>query len=75
MFAQLGKAGARKRHAPMAELREWAIKKYKVGKWPSANQAAHDLQDCVIEHGRTIGAALSKANAQRTIAEWLRKSV
>lgn len=70
-----GKAGAAKRHAPMAELRSWAIEKYRAGKWPSANQAANDLQECVIEHGRTIGANLSKANAQRTIAEWFRKSV
>lgn len=70
-----GKAGAAKRHAPMAQLRAWAIEKYREGKWPSANQAAHDLRDCVIEHGRTIGANLSKANAQRTIADWINKSV
>jgi len=74
-FSNLGKAGAEKRHLPMHELRVWAVEKYRAGKWPSANQAAHDLQDCIIKHGRTIGANLTKANAQRTIAEWLRKSV
>lgn len=74
-FSKMGKAGAAKRHAPMAALRSWAIEKYRAGKWPSANQAANDLQGCVIDHGRTIGANLSKANAQRTIAEWFRKSV
>ena len=74
-FAAMGKAGAVKRHAPMATLRAWAIEKYQAGKWSSANQAAHDLQCSVVEHGRTIGAHLTKANAQRTIAEWIRKSV
>lgn len=73
-FSALGKAGAIKRHAPMATLREWAVKKYQASEWASANQAAHDLKICVIEHGRTIGAHLSEENAQRTIAEWLRKS-
>lgn len=74
-FSAIGKAGAIKRHAPMTTLREWAVKKYQAGKWSSANQAAHDLKICVIEHGRTIGAHLSEENAQRTIAEWFRKSV
>jgi hypothetical protein len=74
-YVQLGKVGATKRHAPMAELRKWAIEKYSEGKWTSANQAAHDLQAKVLEHGRAIGANLTNSNAQRTIAEWIRKSV
>lgn len=74
-FSSMGKAGAQKRHAPMTALRSWAIEKYKAGDWQSANQAAHKLKDSVIKHGRTINAVLSEENAQRTIAEWFRKSV
>lgn len=71
----LGRMGAKKRHAPMAALRLWAIDKYRAGQWVSANQAAHSLKNSIVEHGRTIGAILSEENAQRTIAEWIRKSV
>jgi hypothetical protein len=72
-FSILGKAGAQKRHAPMAELRSWAIAKYQETSWRSANQAAHALKDAIIEHGRALNAHLSEENAQRTIAEWFRK--
>ncbi|MDD2742690.1 MAG: hypothetical protein PHV02_10470 [Rhodocyclaceae bacterium] len=71
----IGKAGAQKRHAPMAELRLWAIEKYQAGEWQSANQAAHALKEQVLWHGRAINAHLTEENAQRTIAEWFRKSV
>lgn len=71
----IGKSGAQKRHAPMNELQKWAVEKYKAGEWKSANEAAHKLKDSVITHGRTINAHLSEENAQRTIAEWFRKSV
>lgn len=74
-FSALGAAGAKKRHAPQAELRKWAVALYRQGKWPSANAGAFDLAEKIIEHGRQIGAHLSQANAQRTIAEWFRKSV
>ncbi|CAG9183504.1 hypothetical protein CURE108131_07595 [Cupriavidus respiraculi] len=74
-FSKLGEEGARKRHEPMTQLKRWAVELYKAGTWPSANRAAHDLKERVIEHGRTIGAVLSDQNAQRTIAEWFRKSV
>lgn len=74
-YAVAGKAGAERRHAKTASLRAWATEKYKAGKWKSANQAAHALRDSILKHGRTIGAKLSEENAQRTIAEWFRKSV
>lgn len=74
-FSRLGKAGAAKRHAPMATLRTWAVDRYREGDWRSANKAAHDLKEEVLAHGRTIGAFLSEENAQRTIATWFRKSV
>ncbi len=74
-FSALGKRGSDKRHAPMQELKTWAVTKYRAGTWRSANKAAHTLKDAVIEHGKTIGADLSPDNAQRTIAEWFRKSV
>lgn len=78
-FAVLGRAGAQARHSPMRELKEWTITQYKAGKWPlvnaSANKAAHDLKDNVIEQGKIFGANLSPQNAQRTIAEWIRQSV
>lgn len=73
--SEIGKTGALKRHAPMVALRSWAIEKFREGDWKSANQAAHSLKESVILHGRTIGACLSEENAQRTIAEWFRKSV
>lgn len=69
-----GKAGAQKRHAKTAELRAWTIEKYKLGTWKSANQAASELMSDVLARSREIGANLSKSNAQRTIAEWIRKS-
>lgn len=74
-FSALGKKGANKRHGPMQSLREWAVEKYRAGKWQSANQAAYELKESVIAHGRTIGATLTNENAQRTIADWFRKSV
>ena len=74
-FAELGAKGAAKRHAPYVKLRAWTVEKYRAGEWPSANKAAHELKDSVIAHGRTIGANLTAENAQRTIAEWIRKSV
>lgn len=75
LFVTLGRSGAVKRHAANASLREWSIAQYRAGTWKSANKAAHDLKDLVIEHGRKIGVHLTKENAQRTIAEWFRKSV
>lgn len=74
-FSSLGKAGAEKRHAPNMALREWTIEQYRGREWKSANEAAHALMASVMEHGRKIGAVLSEKNAQRTIAEWIRKSV
>lgn len=74
-YAELGRYGATRRHAPMKNLQCWAISKYQEKKWQSANQAAHALKDDVISHGKTIGAILKSENAQRTIAEWFRKSV
>jgi hypothetical protein len=80
-FSKAGKAGADKRHAPMKELRDWTIEQYKAGSWiaknESANKAAHDLKEKVLAHGKIINpelAILSEQNAQRTIAEWIRKS-
>jgi hypothetical protein len=72
--SRTGKVGALKRHAPMTALNKWAIETYRKKKWPSANAAAHDIKDDVIAYGKTIGAHLSKENAQRTIAEWIRKA-
>jgi hypothetical protein len=81
VFSKLGKSGADKRHAPMKELREWTIEQYKAGNWiaknESANKAAHDLKEKVLAQGKIINpelAILSEQNAQRTIAEWIRKS-
>ena len=74
-FSQKGKAGALARLEPMRKLREWALERYDQGQWKSANAAAHALKDEIIKHGRTIGAILTEGNAQRTIAEWFRKSV
>jgi hypothetical protein len=74
-FSALGKAGAAKRHAAMRLLKSYAIALYKAGKWPSANHAAHELKDRIIAYGMTIEVKLSLPNAQRTIAEWFRKSV
>ena len=73
-FSKLGRGGAQKRHAPMAELREWAVKKYRAQTWNSANEAAHALAVEVVAYGRTIGAELKPSNAQRTIYDWFLKS-
>lgn len=74
-YSLLGKMGAKLRHNPMNKLKAWTIEQYKAGSWKSANQAAHILQDKVIKHGKTINAYLTEQNAQRTIADWIRKSV
>lgn len=81
-----GKAGAVKRHEPMAILRKWTIEQYKalIGatdqreslakKLPSANKCASDLKERVIAYGRAIRpvpAVLTEHNAQNTIAEWI----
>jgi hypothetical protein len=70
-FSALGKRGADNRHAPMRALRAWTIGQFRTGKWSSANQAAYDLKDKVMAHGRTINAELQAQNAQRTIAAWI----
>lgn len=70
-----GKAGAKKRHSKMAQLTEWTLEKYKAGTWKSANQAAYELTKQVLAHSKEIGANLTESNAQRTIADWIRKSV
>ena len=69
----LGKSGARNRYAPMRTLEAWALSEYQRGNWKSANDAAHQLKDAVLAHGRTIGANLVESNAQRTIAAWINK--
>jgi hypothetical protein len=74
-YSSNGKAGALKRHQPRARLMEYAIGLYKQKKWNSANEAAFELQQEIINHGKTINANLKPSNAQRTIAEWFRKSV
>jgi len=77
--SELGKIGANKRHKPMRDLEKWTLMQHEAGNWitlkKSANEAAHDLKEKVLAHGRTIGAHLSEANAQRTIAEWINKRV
>ncbi|MGC2456704.1 MAG: hypothetical protein WA435_01755 [Gallionellaceae bacterium] len=75
LFSKQGKNGALKRHEPMRLLKKWTLKRYQAGKWPSANAAAHALKDEVIAHGKAINAHLTETNAQRTIADWIRKSV
>lgn len=74
-LSQAGKEGAVKRHAPMGELKAWTIDRYREGLWASPNAAAFELVSRVVAHGKTIGAHLSPSNAQRTIYDWLRKSV
>jgi len=72
-FSALGAAGAAKRHSPIRALREYAVSLYDPNEWKSANQAAHELMDKIMAHGRSINARLAPSNAQRTIAEWFRK--
>jgi len=73
-FSALGKTGAAVRHGPMNALRDYALSLYNPREWRSANEAAHALQGQVMDHGRTINAILRPSNAQRTVAEWFRKS-
>lgn len=77
IFSRLGTSGAISRHASMTQLKDWAVDLYRAGNWVSANKAAHELKDKVMEHGRTINVKtpLTEENAQRTIADWFRKSV
>jgi len=74
-FSAIGKRGADHRHAPTRALRTWTIAQYRAGNWRSANQAAHDLKDKVMAHGRTINAELAAQSAQRTIAAWISASL
>ena len=70
-FASIGRVGADVRHAPMRELRRWTVERYTQGRYPSALAASHELRDEVLDHGRKIGASLTRYNAQRTIYGWL----
>lgn len=72
---ECGLKGSEVRHKSMRELRAWAVRRYQERQWPTANAAATELEQVIVEHGRSIGATLSKSNARRTIAEWFRKSV
>jgi len=72
-FSNLGKKGASVKHAKTNALRAWTLQLYREKKWPSPNKAAHALKNEVMLHGRTIGAYLTEENAQRTIADWIRK--
>jgi hypothetical protein len=67
---RIGKKGAANRHKPMQELKMWAIERYKVGRWPSANAASFALKAEVMAHGKKIAATLTEQNAQRTIYGW-----
>lgn len=74
--SERGKKGAANRHAANNKLKAWVIDLYqkeesKREKRRSANEVAHDLKERVLQHGKTIEANLSEANAQRTIAEWI----
>lgn len=75
---EAGKKGANERHAPMRKTKEFAISHYKdnleENQWPSINFAAFTMIDEVMQYAERVGARLSRANAQRTIAEWIRKS-
>lgn len=72
-FSMLGAQGAKIKHKPMYQLRDWALERYRSRGWKSASDAAYTLVEEVIAHGRTINATLLPSNAQRTIAEWFRR--
>jgi hypothetical protein len=72
-YAKIGKVGAAKRHKPGEDLKAWTLEKFRAGKWHSTSQAALDLKDQVIAHGRTINIFLTETNAQRTITGWISK--
>lgn len=72
-FAALGRKGAVERHKQMRLLEEYALSLYENAEGRSANAAAYELRDKILDHSRTIGANLKPSNAQRTIADWFRK--
>ena len=72
-FSALGRKGAVKRHKPMRLLEEYALSLYEHLEGKSANAAAYELRDKILDHSRTINANLKPSNAQRTIADWFRK--
>jgi hypothetical protein len=72
--SNMGKEGAAARHAPTKKVKSWVIQRYLEGHYPSANKAAHVLTNDALKFARTIDAALSEENAQRTIAKWIRES-
>lgn len=74
-FSKLGKRGSDVRHGPNRELKKWTIARYQEGSWEHVNEAAFELMDAVIDHGRTIGVTLVRHNAQTTIAKWISKSL
>lgn len=75
LLRNAGKAGAELRHENMKKLRDWAVGKYKEREWKSANSAAYTLLPEILEKSKTLGANIAPSNAQRTAAEWFRKSV
>ena len=71
-MTRLSMKGVEKRHAKNRQLREFAVEKYRAGRWASANDAANQLRREVMDEARRIGTRLSESNAQRTIADWFR---
>ena len=69
-----GESGAQKRHAPMRQLEQWAVSKYREQVWDSASHASHELKDAVLAESRRIGANLKPSNSQRTIYDWILKA-
>ena len=72
-FSALGRKGAVERHKQMRLLEEYALSLYKHLEGKSANAAAYELRDKILDHSRKINANLKPSNAQRTIADWFRK--
>ncbi|MDM5176577.1 hypothetical protein PO883_05125 [Massilia sp. DJPM01] len=73
-MSKSGKKGAAKRHAPMGNLKNWSVERYRLSEWKSVPEAAYTLKEEIIAYGRTIGAHLTEQNAQRTIEKWFRQS-
>lgn len=67
-----GQKGAAKRNEKYNHIKEYASNLYEGGRYPSAHAAAYELADIVLEFAESVGARMSKPNAQRTIAEWLK---
>lgn len=67
-------SGGSKGKAKTNQVRDYAIQRYRQGKWANPSQARHALWPDVQKEAKRLGTALSETRGPITLYEWLRKA-